>query len=108
MARDYVDIGPAPAGEDCAQVGTDKYYDKAQRECKAFRNQLRRLHGVEPAGARIGIKSNPHDFGTYYEVVCYYDDSIPDSVNYAFKLEGESPELWDDEAKAELAGTVEA
>ena len=102
MAKDYINIGPSPYGEDCAQVGEDNYRTKARRECVAYVNQLRRVHGAEPEGAQLVVKSFPHDFGSYYEVCCYYDEGFPASVDYAFKCEGESPEQWDDEAKAEL------
>jgi len=34
---------------------------------------LRRTLGNEPPGARLAIRENPHDFGTYLSVVCHYD-----------------------------------
>lgn len=100
--RDYLTIGSSPAAEDCAQVGSDNYATRAMRECNAFRDQLRRMFGAEPGGARLAVKSFPHDFGSYYEVVCYYHDDDEKAMEYAFKLEGETPENWDDAAKAEL------
>lgn len=102
MARDYINIGPSPCGEDCAQLGSDNYGERARRECNAFREQLRRQFGPEPGSARLAVKSFPHDFGSYYEVVCYYDDSDETGMDYAFRLESETPENWDDIARAEL------
>lgn len=102
--RDYVDIGSVPAAEDCEQLGPNYDPTKARRECRAFINQLRRQFGEEPGSARLAIKSNPHDFGTYMEVVCYYDDRDDQGSEYAWACE-DMPEHWDAEALAELAGT---
>lgn len=103
---EYLTIGPTPSGEDCAQVGSPDYGKKARKECTAFLNQLRRTFGEEPDGACLRIKSNPHDFGSYYEVVCSYDPDDPAAVAYALKCESEAPEEWDDAARAELAQTL--
>lgn len=100
--KDYVTIGCTPSGEDCAQVGRDDYYERMRKETQAFVHQLRRQFGEEKYPARLSVKGFPHDFGTYHEVVCYYDDEDEDSVNYAFKLESEMPEYWDEQAKHEL------
>lgn len=99
---DYLTIGSVPAGEDCAQVGTWDYATESRRELRAFINQLRRQFGTEPDGARLRIKSNPHDFGTYHEVICEYDDSNPVATAYAYKCEAETPEAWDADARKEL------
>jgi hypothetical protein len=100
--RDYINIGPTPTDEPCAQVGSDNYAEQSRKECIAFCNQLRRQFGEEPTAAHIALKSFPHDFGSYLEVVCYYDDYIPESVEYAYKLESETPAKWDKEARKEL------
>jgi hypothetical protein len=100
--RDYISIGPSPVEEDCAQVGSDGYHNQARKECRAFINQLRRQFCPEIGSANLNIKANPHDFGTYYDVVCYYDDDDQVGSEYAFKLEDETPEKWDAEARVEL------
>jgi len=101
--RDYVCIGEVPAEEDCAQLGTDGYHERAKKECRAFINQLRRMFGPEPEGARLIVKSNPHDFGNYLDVQCVYDEDDEAATEYAYKCESDMPMTWDDEAKAELA-----
>lgn len=101
---DFIDVGCAPACEDCAQVGSDGYHDRARRECRAYINQLRRTFGDEPEGAHLSVRSNPHDFGSYLSVTCSYDESHPASVDYAFRCESEGPEQWDEQARQELAG----
>jgi hypothetical protein len=103
MARtEHLTIGPSPAGEDCAQVGSPDYAKQARKECTAFVNQLRRQFGEEPDGASLRIKSNPHDFGSYYEVGVDYDPDDEAAVAYALKVEREAPEEWDAEAQKEL------
>jgi hypothetical protein len=101
--RDYIEIGSSPTDEACAQLGTDPdFHWKNRIECEVFRKQLRRVFGEEPEGANLSIKCFQHDFGRYCEVVCYFDDKIPESEDYAFKLEGDTPERWDSEAIKEL------
>jgi len=101
---DYIEIGSSPCDEDCAQLGSDNYYEQSHKECKAFINQLRRQFGDEPDGAKLRIKSNNHDFGTYYEVVCYFEEDNKKAIDYALKCEGKTPANWDEEALIELKG----
>ena len=67
---DHVYIGSSPAHESCAQLGTEGYPERARRECRALIGQLMRMFGEPAPGARLSIKGCPHDFGTYYEVIC--------------------------------------
>lgn len=100
---DTLDIGPTPPGEDCQQVGTRDYDPmKARKECHAYIGVLRRKYGEEPEGARLIVKSNPHDFGSYLSVVCKYDPEDEAAANYALDCESGDPEFWDDEARKEL------
>jgi hypothetical protein len=93
---DYVDIGPVPAEEDCAQVGTDNYRERAREECKRFIALIRSKLGLEPFGARLCIQWNPHDFGSYAEVVCKYNADDEVATAYAFRAENEAPTRWED------------
>jgi hypothetical protein len=102
MVMDSINLASAPVDEECAQLGSDGYYERAKRECNAFIRQLRREFGDEPVGARLYIKSQPHDFGSYYEVECKFDEKFPKAIEYAFELEANLPENWDEEAKQEL------
>ena len=98
--RDYISIGPVPAEESCQQVGTPSYDSHAARaECVRFIDAIRKEIGPEPEGARLGIKSNPHDFGTYLDVVCYFEDDNPAAVEYAYRCESDAPTTW---AEAEV------
>jgi hypothetical protein len=105
MSRDYVSVGCSPCDEPCAQVGQEDYAKQAKRECNALIHQLRRLFGDEPPYATLRIKAFPHDFGTYHEVVCYYDEDDEESTNYAFRCENELPDRWDEAAHQELKPT---
>lgn len=98
---DYLTIGTVPANEDCQQVGANYDGSIARKECNAFINQLRREFGKEPEGVRLAVKSFPHDFGSYLEVVCYYSDDNK-ARDYAFKCESEASCEWDEQAKLEL------
>lgn len=96
--KDYLNIGSAPYGEDCAQLGSDGYETRARRECETFIQQIRRELGPEPGKARLKTKSFPHDFGNYFEVVVQYEDLNEVEMEYAFNVESNSPEDWDDES----------
>jgi hypothetical protein len=103
--HNFVDLGiTAPPEEDCAQVGSKSYdyYDRARKEARALINQLRRMIGSEPDGARLSTKSHPHDFGSYLTVVCLYDDEDGISSAYAQRCDDECPVEWDDLARQEL------
>ena len=95
-------IGATPAGESCECLGANYDSNKAQKECHAFIRQLTRQFGVPPQGARFAIKNFPHDFGSYKEVCVVYDDNNEEAIDFAFKVERESPENWDDKAQIEL------
>ena len=100
--REHLDLGSTPADEPCAQVGSDDYQERARKETRAYVNQLRRMFGPEPEGSKIAAKSNPHDYGSYFSVVVYYDPKIPASIDYAFNVENNLPGKWDEEARKEL------
>lgn len=99
---DYLTIGSSPSDEDCAQVGSPDYTQRSRKECLVFLHQLERQFGDPPATARLTIKTFPHDFGEYKEVCVIFDNDIEEAVEYALKLEGVTPQTWDEEAKREL------
>ena len=74
----------------------------ARKEGKAYINQLKRQFGEPPSSAVFRLKAFPHDFGSYYEVCVVFSDTDEEAVDFAYKVEAECPELWDEEAKAEL------
>jgi hypothetical protein len=90
--RDYIILGSSPSEESCIQVGANDYEYRAQAECRRFIRVIRDVVGPEPDGARLAVKANRHDLGTYYEVVCWYDD--PYSESYALRCEEHAPTKW--------------
>lgn len=92
---DYVEIGSAPADEECAQVGEQDYETKARAQCDAFIKLIIRHLGEPPHGARLRTKGFEHDFGTYYVVVAFYQDGDEAAFDYAFRCEAEAPTTWE-------------
>ena len=106
MARDYIEIGSTPPGEPCVQIGDENYSALASAECQRYIKKLREFFGPEPEGAELRIKSFPHDFGSYKEVVCYYNDNNEASAEYAFRCESDGPEYWHSQPEVETEEVV--
>lgn len=105
---DYLNIGSTPNEEDCAQVGSADYYARAIKECRAYREQIRK-HYPEPENGYLRVKGFPHDFGTYYEVVAYYDPEDTEASRWALDIEGDDLGVlstWDEEFKPTTEGEV--
>ena len=97
--RDYVTIGSAPCEEECVSVSkTDDYLGAMRAECSRFLQLIRKTLGPEPDGARLAVKGFPHDFGTYYEVICWYEEDNEEASAYAFRCESEAPATWEEQA----------
>lgn len=95
MNEDIYWLGPAPAGEDCVQVGSPDYARDAKAECRAYIEAIRKVCGREPEGARLTIKSQPHDFGSYYEVAVVFDGNDQAAAEYAAKCDEHTPTTWE-------------
>ena len=102
--RDYINIGCTPYEEQCTPVGSENYNKLARVECSVFLNQCKRallLQFGEDYTIDLRIKSFSHDYGTYHEVVAYYDEN---DMEQALYLEGEADlSHWDNEALKELS-----
>ena len=107
--RDCIEIASAPCNEECVQVNTNGDYHAAMRaECQRFLELIRKKLGPEPSGARLAIKTCPHDFGTYYQVACYFDTEDEGAAKYAATCDEEAPRTWgDDEPLPVPVGTGE-
>ena len=92
-----MDLGSSPTDEDCVQLGSPDYHTRARTECARFIEVIRKNLGPEPEGARLAVKSNPHDFGVYLSVVCHYDDENEEARKYAYRRESETPRTWNDQ-----------
>lgn len=92
--RDYVNIGITPSGEDCVQVSkTENYMPAMRKQAERFKSLLEKAFPPKGRGS-LSIKSFPHDFGGYLEVVANFDDTDEESQKWAFDLEGSVPETW--------------
>jgi hypothetical protein len=101
---EYIELGPVPAGEPCAQVGTDNYLARSMRECEVFRRMLERVFSVpEGLPMKYVVRSHPHDFGTYREVSVRDSSDDPAACDFAFQVESSIPDGWDPVAQQELA-----
>lgn len=105
----YIELGPVPAEESCAQVGAPDYERDARRECGVYKRMLERMFPVpEGVEARFTVRKYPHDFGSYFEVCVAYGSRDGHGISsapsdYAFHVESESPLHWDAIAQYELA-----
>jgi len=100
--RDTYEIGSSPNEEECAQVGSDNFTERAKRECTAYKNQLERAFPGMPGGMYLSVKSCPHDLGTYYDVVVHFDDEREDHSEFLWGKLEVGCDVWDDEARKEL------
>ncbi len=100
---EYLELGPTPSQENCAQVGTDEFALQAPKEMKAYINQLKRqFPEIEKSKTlSFSIKWFPHDFGQYGEVVINYRPGNEEE-DIVYKVERELPLYWDTEARKEL------
>ena len=110
MISAYMEIGPTPCEESCAQVGIENYRIIASKEMDVYINQLnRKFEDIADENHIVfGKKWFNHDFGSYGEVVVYYDESDENSVQAAFHIESNLPYNWDEEALIELEKAFEA
>lgn len=92
---DEITVGPVPSDEPCAQLGERDYELRARRECERFITLIREKLGPEPAGAKLMVKRNHHDFGLYYEVEVRYDRYLDAAVDYAFTVDAKAPQTWE-------------
>jgi hypothetical protein len=95
MQKDVIFLGPAPAEEECAQIGDNDYHDRALRECREFITAIRKVCGEEPEGARLRVMREAHDFGFYLEVAIEYDGSSREAAEYASRCDERAPVTWD-------------
>ncbi|WP_063888056.1 hypothetical protein [Burkholderia pseudomultivorans] len=108
MYKLVIECGPAPADEQCVQLGNENYKERSRAECRAYIKVITRALGEPPEGARFIVRRCTHGFGEYFEVAVKVEseEGSPEcetAVRYAFRCEAEAPTRWDDEARRELA-----
>jgi hypothetical protein len=102
---DEMELGPTPAEESCQQLGSDNYAVDAKKECRVYIEFLQRLFPIPEhleESLMFKIKSCPHDYGDYYDVMIKFDSEIPEAVDFAYNVEANLPGEWDDIAREKL------
>ena len=93
--RTYINIGSTPVDETCLP----NTHVNARKEVDLYRQQLEKEF---PEGA-FKVKAFPHDFGTYWEVVAYYDEGDDPEMQAAFDAEGSASPTWMPEFASQAA-----
>lgn len=81
--REVIDIGPAPANADCAQLGQTRDFATINRlEVRLYAAAIQARFGVPPTGCALKPVLNWHDFGNYLTLGLEVDtgDRRDDSV----------------------------
>ena len=104
MSIEYIELGPTPCAESCAQVGQPDFDKVAKIEMEIYIGQLYRMFPqAQEMRVWFGTKWFPHDFGRYGEVVAKWNDEDDSACKYVFDvIEKNLPEYWDEQAIAEL------
>ena len=107
---DYLYLGPVPCEEDAIQVSPTCDTVAMKKQVRDYVTMLEERFPDAPEEAYFSIKTEYHDYGTYYEAVVKYKDCDEDAVNYAFFVESNLPSRWDDKEvldwKAKVAEKV--
>lgn len=98
MRMDHETLGPVPSDENCAQVGQDNFSEQSMQECKRYMEMLENKFPApnDDVFGYFSIKSFPHDFGSYREVVFIYNSDCEDSCDYMLHVEGNLPNTWEE------------
>ncbi len=87
---DYVELGPVPSEENCAQAGDEGFDRQNKLECMRY---MKGLVWKFP-NCKFKIKSFKHEFGSYSEVVALYNSEDPDSIEAAYEVQNNLPSTW--------------
>jgi hypothetical protein len=93
--EEYIELGPVPAMEDCAQTGEPDFRKRAMAEGARYIELLKEKFPNPPMGCDFRLKSFNHDFGQYFEVVVTYNTTDKESEEFAFNVERNLPETWE-------------
>jgi hypothetical protein len=76
VMSDIIDLGGAPANEDCAQLGHTPDFERVNRlEVATYRAAIIARLGPPPEGCALVTLTNRHDFGVYYTLGLKIDAS---------------------------------
>lgn len=99
-----LEIGPAPADEEPQQCNArNSDYTKVRQECGVYRAQLLRMFGNPPPETDLVVQFTRDGDHGYYEVAVKWHDPNRTAVEYAYNMENNAPQYWDEMALKELA-----
>ena len=85
---DIIDLGGAPAEEDCAQLGRTPDFEAVNAyEVFAYKLAIIARYGQPPAGCRLKPLANPHDFGVYRTLSLRIEEADEAVQTYAEAVE---------------------
>ena len=88
-------LGPTPGDEECTQIdGSWERKVASRNECQRYVNGIRKYFGNEPKGCQVKVKTEQHDFGTYYEAVIFLDEGNDEARKYAITVDNYVPGTW--------------
>lgn len=105
--RETIELEATPYDEECAQVGSPDYHERARREANAYRHQLMRLlierNQGRPLPDCLHLRVRSHGYHEVIEVHVTYDNEDEVAADLAWWLENDgAPAKWDAAALDEL------
>jgi hypothetical protein len=74
-------------------------WDECGRYIDLLRQHAKDNGQALPPGCNLKIRTNPHDFGDYLDVVVEFDDTHQEAVDAAIWLENNAPVNWPSESQ---------
>ena len=106
--REFMEIGPVPAEENCAQVGDAFFKQVATIQMETYIDQLyREFPNAREHGISFVKKWYPHEFGTYGEVNISWPADNELATEYALDIEHNLPSHWDEQSLETLIQELE-
>jgi hypothetical protein len=96
---DYLYLGPTPFEEDAIQLSPTCDTVEMRKQVRDYVAMLEKRFPNAPDEAYISIKSEYHEYGTYYEAIVKYNKKDEDAVKFAFCVESNLPARWNDKEK---------
>ena len=90
---EHTGLGTVPCMESCEQLGPHYDVAAARAEARRFVQLLDKLFRDRPEGARFKITANPHDFGTYYDVMVLVPET-QEGYAWGRLVEDFAPATW--------------
>lgn len=98
--QDYFELGSSPSDEECVQVSDENknYISEMELELEKYKTMLENIFPqYKELGCRFEIKWTWWDFAHQYgEVVIFHNPEIDEQEDFAYFVEENLPNTWDD------------